>query len=61
MSRYRRSLAAGGVFFFTFNLANRKSRLLIEEIDRLRYAFDLARTRHPFQTIMVGRLLKSRW
>jgi putative transposase len=38
VSRYRRSLAAGGAFFFTVNLANRKSRLLIGEIDRLRHA-----------------------
>jgi putative transposase len=36
MSRYRRSLAAGGTFFFTVNLADRKSRLLVEEISRLR-------------------------
>ena len=51
MSRYRRSLAAGGTFFFTVNLADRKSRLLVEEIDRLRRAFEIARTRYPFRTI----------
>jgi putative transposase len=51
MSRYRRSLATGGTFFFTVNLADRKSRLLVEEIDRLRRAFEIARTRHPFKTI----------
>ena len=51
MSRYRRSLANGGTFFFTVTLAERKSRLLTVEIDRLRRAFDLARTRHPFRTL----------
>ena len=51
MSRYRRSLATGGTFFFTVNLADRKSRLLAEEIDRLRRAFELARTRYPFAMI----------
>ena len=51
MSRYRRSLAAGGVFFFTVNLADRKSRLLAEEYERLRRAVDLARSRHPFLTL----------
>ena len=51
MSRYRRSLADGGSFFFTVNIADRKSHLLIDEIERLRHAFDVARTRHPFQTI----------
>ena len=51
MSRYRRSLTAGGTFFFTVNLADRKSRLLVEEMDRLRRAFELARTRFSFRTI----------
>ena len=51
MSRYRRSLAAGATFFFTVNLANRSSRLLFEEIDRLRRAFDITRSRRPFLTL----------
>ena len=51
MSRYRRSLAGGGTFFFTVNLADRNSRVLVEEIDRLRLAFDAARTRYPFRTL----------
>ena len=51
MSGYRRSLAGGGTFFFTVNLANRKSALLIDEIDRLRRAFELVRTRHPFRMV----------
>jgi putative transposase len=36
MSRYRRSLVSGGTYFFTVNLADRSSRLLVEHIDRLR-------------------------
>ncbi len=51
MSRYRRSLAGGGTFFFTVNLADRKNRLLVDEIDRLRQAFELARQRYPFRML----------
>ena len=51
MSYYRRSLAGGGTYFFTVNLADRTSRLLVEDIDRLRDAFDVARTRYPFRTL----------
>ena len=51
MSRYRRSLAAGGTFFFTVNLADRKSRLLTDEYARLQRAVDTARARHPFRTL----------
>ena len=51
MSRYRRSLAAGGTFFFTVTIADRKCGLLVEEIERLRRAFDFARERHPFHML----------
>ena len=51
MSRYHRSLASGGTSFFTVNIADRKSRLLVDEINRLRHAFEVARTRYPFHTI----------
>jgi putative transposase len=53
MSRYRRSLVPGGAYFFTVNLADRRSRLLVEHIDRLRAAFQSIRARHPFQTMAV--------
>jgi putative transposase len=53
MSRYRRSLATGATFFFTVNLADRRSRLLIDEIDRLRHAFRHTNTRYPFETIAI--------
>lgn len=51
MSRYRRSHAGGGVFFFTVNLADRQSGLLVDQMDRLRQAHKLARERYPFQTL----------
>lgn len=51
MSRYRRSLAAGGTFFFTVNLVDRKSRLLVQKYDRMRQAVDITRSRHTFLTL----------
>lgn len=51
MSRYRRGLASGGTFFFTVNLADRKGRLLVDEFDRLRKAFDPTRERYPFKML----------
>ena len=53
MSNYRRSLAAGGTFFFTLALADRGSRLLVEHIERLRHAYRVTQSRHPFETIAV--------
>jgi putative transposase len=48
MTNYRRNFVPGGNFFFTVNLADRRSRLLIEHIEPLRAAFRYARQRHPF-------------
>lgn len=53
MPNYRRSKIDGGVFFFTIVLADRSSCLLIEEIERLRSAYRVARERRPFETIAV--------
>jgi putative transposase len=53
MPNYRRSNINGGVFFFTVVLADRSSRLLIEDIERLRNAYRVVRERHPFETIAV--------
>ena len=50
MPHYRRSLLAGGTFFFTLALANRQSTLLVDEIDRLRRAYPKTVTRRPFKT-----------
>ena len=48
MTDYRRHLQAGGSFFFTVALTDRRSQLLIEHIDRLREAVRHTHARHPF-------------
>src|SRR6266516_3000605 len=48
MTNYRRNLTAGGSFFFTVNLAERRLRLLTQHIDELRTAFRETRRHHPF-------------
>ena len=48
MTNYRRNFIAGGSFFFTVNLAERRLRLLTEHIDELRKAFRETRRDHPF-------------
>ena len=53
MSRYRRSLIAGGSFFFTVALANRQSTQLVDEIDRLRRAYQQTMARRAFKTLAI--------
>jgi putative transposase len=48
MTTYHRNFIAGGRFFFTVNLAERRRRLLVQHIDELRSAFRETRQRHPF-------------
>src|ERR1700687_1279880 len=48
MTNYRRNFVPGGSFFFTVNLAERRSRLLTEHVGLLRAAFRDTRARHPF-------------
>jgi putative transposase len=48
MVRYRRNFIAGGTYFFTLTLADRRSRVLIDHIDALRAAFRVTRHGHPF-------------
>jgi len=48
MTNYRRNIVRGGTYFFTVNLADRRLRLLTENIDLLRAAFRETRSRHPF-------------
>jgi putative transposase len=48
MTNYRRNFVAGGSFFFTVNLTDRRSRLLTDNIELLRKAFRYTRARHPF-------------
>ncbi|MDD5276926.1 MAG: transposase [Methylovulum sp.] len=46
--RYRRAKLTGASYFFTVNLANRKSRLLVEHVDMLRESARRVKTAHPF-------------
>jgi putative transposase len=44
---YRRNFLPGGSFFFTVNLAERRSRLLVDNVELLRAVFRDVRRRHP--------------
>ncbi|HVK95569.1 MAG TPA: transposase [Noviherbaspirillum sp.] len=46
--RYRRATTRGGTYFFTVNLADRSSTLLVDGIDALRDAMRTVQQRHPF-------------
>ncbi len=48
MPDYRRNRVPGGTFFFTVNLLDRRSDLLVLQIDRLRDAVRRVRRRAPF-------------
>ena len=48
MVRYRRNLVAGGTYFLTATLSDRKSDTLVTHIDALRSAFRTVRAAHPF-------------
>lgn len=48
MPDYRRNRVPGGTYFFTVNLLDRRSDLLVKQIDILRDAVCWARTRTPF-------------
>ncbi len=48
MVQYRRHRLAGGTYFFTATLADRRADTLIAHIDLLREAFRAARRRRPF-------------
>jgi putative transposase len=49
--QYRRSKTAGGTYFFTINLADRSSSLLVEHIDKFRQAVKVVKQRHPFDIL----------
>ena len=53
MPQYRRVRLKGSTFFFTVVLANRSSRLLVDEVDRLRSIYRTVRERRPFETIAI--------
>jgi len=48
MPDYRRNTVPGGTYFFTANLLNRKSNLLVTRIDALRTAVQITRAQAPF-------------
>ena len=49
--RYRRARAEGAPYFFTVNLADRSSRLLVERVDALRETVRRVRVAHPFEIL----------
>lgn len=46
--RYRRAKTAGATYFFTVNLANRQSALLVRQIQALREVTQIVKQAHPF-------------
>jgi putative transposase len=50
---YRRALTFGGTFFFTVNLFDCSSELLIREVNLLRQAFRYTQERHQFKTLAM--------
>jgi putative transposase len=47
--RYRRATVAGATYFFTVNVAERRTSLLVEHIDVLREALRRVKRIHPFR------------
>jgi len=48
MTDYRRNRIPGGTYFFTVNLLERSSHLLVEHVDLLRDAVRVVKSRQPF-------------
>lgn len=53
MSTYRRERIPGATYFFTLTLADRRSRLLVDEITLLRQVYVEASKRMSFKTIAI--------
>ena len=49
MVQYRRNFVAGGTYFFTAGLWDRRKTLLVDHVDLLRQAFMFARQQKPFR------------
>ena len=47
--RYRRVIIQGSTYFFTVNLLNRTSNLLVDQIDKLSVSFHQIRDKYPFK------------
>ena len=48
MPKFRRNFVPGGTYFFTVNLLDRKSQLLVQKIDLLREVVKKVRQEQPF-------------
>jgi putative transposase len=48
---YRRIGQEGGTYFFTVNLAERSSTLLVDRVDDLRHAVRSVKQRRPFDIV----------
>ncbi len=48
MTNYRRNRVPGGTYFFTVNLLDRRSGLLVQHVQRLRGAVRQVRAQAPF-------------
>ncbi|HET7396665.1 MAG TPA: transposase [Gammaproteobacteria bacterium] len=51
--RYRRAHVAGGTYFFTVNLADRRSYLLVRHIEDFRHVLDKVKKTHPFHLVAM--------
>ena len=51
--RYRRANAAGGTYFFTVNVAERRSDVLVRHIDDLRAAMKTVKDAYPFAILAM--------
>ncbi len=53
MVHYRRNRVAGGTYFFTVTLADRRSRVLVDHIDVLRAVLRRVRAARPFGIVAL--------
>ena len=53
MVLYRRNRVPGGTYFFTLTLADRSSRMLVEQIDALRWSLRKTQAERPFAIIAM--------
>ena len=51
--RYRRSMLAGGTYFFTVNLSDRSQDALVMHVDVLRGVVRMVRDRYPFTIVAM--------
>jgi hypothetical protein len=59
MPDYRRNRIPGRIYFFTVNLLERRSRLLIEHIDAFGETVRRVRARRPFHISHIDCMLES--